>query len=309
MKDQIAAGINFSASGIPYWTMDIGGFAVEQRYDKPTPEALTEWRELNTRWFQYGSFLPIFRSHGQYPFREIFNIAPEGTDVYKTLVFYDKLRYKLLPYYYSLAGNIYLEDDSFIRGLFMDFGSDKNVLSIGDQFMAGPSLMVCPVYTFKARKREVYFPSGSGWYNLLTGKYYEGGQSSEVEAPLNEAPVFVKAGSIVPTGPDIQYTSEKPSDPIVLFVYTGQDGSFTLYDDAGVDYGYEQGKYSTIPISYDEQNSTLTIGERMGTYDAMLQERRFELKWVSQDTPVGTMSQGKPDTVITYTGEKVLVKR
>jgi alpha-D-xyloside xylohydrolase len=191
----------------------------------------------------------------------------------------------------------------------MDFGNDQKTLSIGDQFMAGPALMVCPVYSFKERKRDVYLPEGSDWYDLLSGKYFAGGQTYEVDAPLNKVPVFVKSGSIVPVGPDIQYTSEKPSDPTRLYIYTGQDGSFTLYDDEGVNYNYEQGKYATIPLAYNDEDGTLTIGARTGSYSGMLEARTFELKWIGKDEPEGIMTQSKPDKVVQYTGQEVIVKR
>ena len=145
MKAQIPAGINFSMSGLPYWTMDIGGFVVERRFEQPNEEATEEWRELLTRWHQFGAFVPIFRSHGQYPFREIYNTAPESHTAYKSMVYYNKLRYRLMPYIYSLAGSSYHDDYTIMRGLVMDFGKDTSVLNIGDQFMLGPSLLVNPV--------------------------------------------------------------------------------------------------------------------------------------------------------------------
>lgn len=308
-QDQIATGINFSLSGIPYWTMDIGGFAVENKYENATGETLNEWRELNARWFQFGAFCPIFRSHGQFPFREIFNIAPEGHEAYETMVYYDQLRYRLMPYVYSLAAQSYFNDYTIMRGLVMDFGNDEKVRSIADQYMFGPALLINPVYQYKARSRDLYLPASSGWYDLYTGKYFNGGQTISSEAPLSRLPVFVRAGSIIPTGPEIQYVTEKPADPITLYVFTGKDGSFEIYEDENVNYNYEQGKYSIIPISYKDDQGTLTIGARKGFFNGMLKERQFEIVWVNADRPVGVALKSRPDQVIKYTGEQVTITR
>jgi alpha-D-xyloside xylohydrolase len=216
MKAQISAGLNYSLSGIPYWTMDIGGFCVEGRYTRAREgsEDLEEWRELNTRWYQFGSFCPLFRSHGQFPLREVYNIAPGGHPAYNSMVYFDKLRYYLMPYIYSLAGLTYYNDYTIMRAMEMDFGYDENVKNIGDQYMFGPSFLVAPVYRYKARTREVYLPKSCGWYDFYSGKYFSGGQVIEAEAPYERIPLFVKEGSVIPVGPAIQYTDEKPADPI-----------------------------------------------------------------------------------------------
>lgn len=308
LKDQIASGVNFSLSGIPYWTMDIGGFAVESRYYDAKGEALNEWRELNTRWFQFGAFCPIFRSHGQYPYREIYNIAPEGHEVYNTMVFYDKLRYRLLPYIYSLAGHTFLNDYTIMRGLIMDFPDDENVRYIGDQYMFGPSLLINPVVEYKARSREVYLPSGTGWYDLYAGKYSEGGVTVKADAPLSRMPVFVKEGSIIPAGPELQYTGEKTMEEITLFVYTGRDARFELYEDEGVNYNYEKGNFTLIPMQYEETSHTLTIGERKGEYTGMLHNRTFRIVWISKDKPAGMNFTAPPVNTVTYDGKPVTIK-
>lgn len=307
MKTQISAGINFSMSGVPYWTMDAGGFATEQRYQNPQGENLNEWRELNTRWFQFAAFAPLFRSHGQYPFREIYNISPEGNPAYNSMVYYDKLRYKLMPYIYSLAGQTHVNDYTIMRGLAMDFAGDDNVKNIGDAYMFGPALYINPVYTYKATSRQVYLPAGQGWYDLYSGKYTEGGQSITADAPYERMPVFVKAGSIIPTGPDMQYVNEKPADVITLFVYAGKDGSFNLYEDEGVNYNYEQGKYSIIPITYNEQTKTVTIGKRQGSFTGMLQNRKFKIVLVSATKAVGIDNASQPVKTISYKGNAVSV--
>jgi alpha-D-xyloside xylohydrolase len=308
-QDQIATGINFSLSGIPYWTMDIGGFAVEKRYEKATGETLNEWRELNTRWFQFGTFCPIFRSHGQYPLREIWNIAPEGHEAYESMVYYDKLRYRLMPYLYTLAGQSYFSDYTIMRGLVMDFNEDENVHSIGDQYMFGPSLLINPVYSFKATSRKVYLPEQSGWYDLNTGKYFEGGQTLDAPAPYKQIPVFVKSGSIIPAGPVSQYADEKKADPLTLYIYEGADATFELYEDEGINYNYEQGKYTVINFQYDDKNKSLTIHKRKGEFSGMLNERNFEIVWVSKDRPAGLGLTAQPDQVVNYKGEEVKVQK
>lgn len=306
-KDQIAAGVNFSLSGIPYWTMDIGGFAVEKRYEHATGETLNEWRELNTRWFQFGVFVPIFRSHGQFPYREIYNIAPEKSDAYNTLVYYDKLRYRLMPYIYSLAGQSYFNNYTIMRGLVMDFNADKNVHNIADQYMFGPSLLINPVSEYKATSRKVYLPASTGWYDFYTGKYFNGGQTLDVDAPLNKIPVFVKEGSIIPAGPEIQYATEKKADPLTLYVFTGANAHFELYEDEDVNYNYEQNQYTSIPFDYNEATHTLTIGARQGSYKAMLEERNFHIVLVSSSHPVGVGLTAPPDQVIRYTGQSTTI--
>lgn len=294
MKAQISAGLNFAVSGIPYWTMDIGGFCVENRYvagqaefDKTGRENADykEWRELNTRWYQFGAFCPLYRAHGQYPFREVWNIAPEGHPTYNSILYYTKLRYNLMPYIYSLAGMTYLNDYTIMRPLVMDFTADAQVNNIGDQFMFGPAMMVAPVYEYGARSREMYFPAICGWYDFYSGKYVSGGQKLTVDAPYEHIPLFVREGAIIPYGPDMQYSDEKPASEITLYVYAGQDGAFTLYEDEGVNYNYEKGQYATIPFTYKEAEGTLTVGARKGEFPGMLKERTFNVVKVSKDKP------------------------
>ncbi len=302
MKAQISSGMNFCLSGIPYWSMDIGGFAVESRYEHPNDADLDEWRELNTRWFQFGTFCPIFRVHGQFPLREMYNIAPDNHPAYQSMMAYDKLRYRLMPYIYSLTGMVTHQDYTIMRGLVMDFGYDEKTLDINDQYMFGPAFLVNPVSEYKARTRSLYLPSGTGWYDLRTGKYIKGGQTIQADAPYTEMPVYVKAGSIIPCGPEIQYTTEKPADPIRLFVYTGNDGSFTLYEDENVNYNYEKGIFSTITMSYNEKKKELTIGKREGEFVRMLEKRTFEIIWISKLKASGLDFQAKSDVTVMYDG-------
>ena len=192
MKAQISAGLNFAVSGIPWWTMDIGGFCVENRYVQAQDiwdetgkenEDMREWRELNTRWFQFGAFAPLYRAHGQYPFREPWEIAPEGHPAYESIVWYTKLRYRLMPYIYSLAGKTWFDDYTIMRPLVMDFMEDTRVNGIGDAYMFGPAFLVAPVYEYGARTREICFPECGGWYDFYTEEFREGGTVATVEAP------------------------------------------------------------------------------------------------------------------------------
>ena len=310
-KAQISAGLNHSLSGNPYWTMDIGGFCVEKRYEraKEGSEDIKEWRELNSRWTQFGAFAPLFRTHGQFPYREVYNIAPATDPAYKSIVYYDRLRYRLMPYIYTMAGEVYLNDYTIMRPMVMDFGSDAKVNDLGDQYMFGPSFLVCPVYTYKARSREVYFPQNSGWYDFYNGNYTAGGQNKMVDAPYERMPLFVKEGSIVPIGEPIQYASEKPAAPITIYVYTGKNASFTLYEDEGTNYNYEKGQYTTIPFVYDDKSKELTIGERKGDFDGMVKERTFHIVFVGKDTPKGFDTNPVPDKTVQYNGTQLKINR
>lgn len=298
MKAQISAGLNFALSGIPYWTMDIGGFCVEKRYEKATEgsEDMNEWRELNTRWFQFGAFCPLFRSHGQYPYREIYNISPAGHPAYNSMVYYTNLRYRLMPYIYTLAGKTYFEDYTIMRALVMDFGADAKTHNISDQYMFGPSLMVCPIYEYKARSREVYFPAGSNWYDFESNKFIKGGQTLNVEAPYERMPLYVREGSIIPMGREIQNTKQLQTDNLTIYVYTGADGEFTIYEDEGTNYNYEKGAYAKIKLTYNEKSKTLSVGAIEGEYQGMPKDRKFNVIFISKD-----ITSVKP-IVIDYNG-------
>jgi alpha-D-xyloside xylohydrolase len=309
MKNQISAGVNFSMSGIPYWTMDIGGFAVEKRYEKPNAADLEEWREQMTRWYQFGAFVPLFRAHGQLPVREVFNVAPETHPAYQSILYYDKLRYRLLPYVYSLAGNAYLNNGTIMRGLVMDFPNDSLATNLNDEYLFGPSLLINPVCNYKERTREVYLPQNAGWYDLYKGEYFEGGKKINADAPYEKMPVFVKAGSIIPFGHELQYTSEKPADVITLYVYTGADGSFNLYEDEGTNYNYEKGAYAQIPINYSDAAKTLTIGDRTGSFNGMLQKRKFNIVLITKENKTGIDTQRNTDLTVDYSGRLVTIRR
>ena len=302
MKAQIAAGLNFSMSGLPYWTMDIGGFAVEHRYEHAQGKDLDEWREQMTRWYQFGAFCPLFRVHGQYPYREIYNVAPESHPAYRSMLYYDKLRYRLLPYLYSLSGMTWRRDYTLMRGLVMDFEKDPAVNNIGDEYMLGPSLLIAPVTEYHAVDRSVYLPAGQGWYDLYSGKYAPGGQRIDAAAPYERIPIFVKEGSILPFGPDLQYTAEKTADTISLFVYTGKDAHFILYEDEGTNYNYEKGAFAEIPFTYNEATATLTVGQREGSFDHMLQKRTFRIIRITKDQPAALDFDQPAFSLIQYEG-------
>jgi len=308
LEAQISAGLNFCLSGIPYWTTDVGGFSVESRYMDAKGEDLDEWRELMTRWFQFAAFCPLFRVHGEYPYREMFYVAPTDHPAYQSMLYYDKLRYRLMPYIYSLTGMVTHKDYTIMRALVMDFGYDKKVFNIGNQYMFGPALLINPVTEYKSRKRSVYLPAGTGWYELETGKYLEGGQKIIADAPYTDIPVYVKEGSIIPFGPEIQYSDEKPANPLILYVYTGKNGEFELYEDENVNYNYEKGKFSIIPFNYDEKTHTLTIGERQGEFPGMLEERTIHVVWVSKDKKAKLDFNIKPDKILKYDGSEKTVK-
>ena len=325
MRAQMTAGLNYSMSGLPFWGMDQGGFCVENRYaaaqqlfDKSgvENEDLKEWRELQARWSQFGTFIPLFRVHGQWPLREIWNIAPDNHPAYKSFVYYDKLRYRLMPYLYSMAGWVHTKDYTMMRGLVMDFNGDAEIYNIKDQWMFGPALMACPVGYYKARNRSVYFPKQSGWYDLYSGeKIIDAEDTSHlssrrlvVDAPYERIPVYVREGSIIPYGPEMQYSDERPADNITLYVYAGRNGEFQLYEDEGTNYNYEKGKFATIDITYDDAAKTLTFGKRNGSFNGMLKERNFRIVYVTADQPRPLDFEPQNVPVVNYKGNQVVVK-
>ena len=317
MRAQMTAGLNYSISGIPFWGMDQGGFCVENRYvaaqqlydrTKVENEDLKEWRELQTRWNQFGAFIPLFRSHGQWPLREIWNIAPDEHPAYRSFVYYDKLRYRLMPYLYSMAGWAHFMDYTLMRPLIMDFNGDKEVENIGNQWMFGPALMACPVGYYKARNRSVYFPKQSGWYNLYTNEYIEGGQNLVVDAPYEQIPVFVREGAIIPFGPSMQWSDEKPAELINLYVYAGKNGSFQLYEDEGSNYNYEKGKYATIDITYDDAAKTVSFGARKGQFNGMLKNRQFNVVLITKEAAKPLNLENPEGKYVNYNGKAISIQ-
>ena len=308
-KRQIPAGLNFSLCGIPHWNTDIGGFFLGN-YPQKTLDP--DYRELHVRWMQFGTFCPMMRSHGADAAREIWQFGKKGEPYYDAIEKYINLRYSLLPYIYSTSWQVTRHQASFLRALSMDFPADRRVWDMGSEYMFGASFLVCPVtdpmYTrmegenrvpdfSQVKNAEVYLPEGAAWYDFWTNERLEGGQTVEKAAPLDILPLYVKAGSIVPRGPQVQYATEKPWDNLEVWVYPGADGSFCLYEDEFDNYNYEQGAYTEIPMRWDDSSRTLTIDARQGSYKGMLETRRFTVR-----TADGT------EKTVTYTGKKVRVK-
>ncbi len=315
MRAQITAGLNYSVAGVPIWGQDIGGFCVEKRHEKAfnlynetgrVNEDLKDWRELQARWHQWGVFTPLYRTHGQYPTREIWNIAPEGDPAYNSILYCHKLRYRLMPYIYSLAGAVHYNDYTMLRPLVMDFTADTKVNNIGDQFLFGPAIMVAPVTHYGDRSREVYLPAGAKWYDFYCGKAYEGGQTITAAAPYEHTPVFVPSGSIILTGPDMEWSDEKPADNITVYVFAGRNGKFTLYEDEGTNYNYEKGAAAFIDMNYDDATKTLTISQRRGSFKGMLEKRTFNVVLVSDDSPAA-VDTDKAGKTVAYDGSEVSV--
>ena len=332
-RKQITAGLNFSLTGMPHWNSDLGGFFAGSYNANGSTSATKNpmYQELYVRWVQFGAFCPMMRSHGADTPREFFWYGKAGEPVYDALVDAVKLRYSLMPYLYSTAWDVSHNQSTFMRALFMDFINDKKTWNIGNEYMFGKAILVAPVlhaqYTPEQKQdllkenegwgqvkkdngtaiwsvdftqpkdMEVYLPSGCKWYDYWTNEYYEGGQNLKVTTTLNKIPLFVRAGSIIPIGPDVQYTNEKKWDNLIINVYPGADGTFTLYEDEGDNYNYESGAYTEIPMTWNDTSHTLTIGSKKGSYNGMLSERKFTVR-----TPNGN------EKTITYKGKKVTVK-
>ena len=297
-KRQIPAGLNYSISGMPYWTTDIGGFVSGDPNDPA-------YHELFVRWFQFGTFSPIFRVHGTRSTdqNELWSYGPEAQ---KILTNYDRLRYELIPYIYSVAWKATNEGYTPMRPLVMDFRTDPRALNIGDQFMFGPAILVNPVVEEKATTRHLYLPS-TKWYDFWTGAALQGAQAIDTSAPLEKLPLFVRAGSIVPMGPDLQFASEKPADPIELRIYPGANGDFVLYEDENDNYNYEKGTYALIPFHWEDGKHTLTIGARSGRFPGMLENRKFRIVVVRDGHGTGIGQTGTADKELEYSGSPVTI--
>lgn len=284
LKKQVVEGIKFSMSGMPYWTLDIGAFFAGNKplwfWNGDYNDGVKDlgYRELYVRWFQYGTFLPMFRSHGTDTPREPWNFGKPGGIFYDTIVKFIKLRYKLLPYIYSVAAEMYQNDTTMLRSLMFDFAQDEKVKELSDSFMFGKALLVCPVtepmyYRVNSEAlsdidkiRKVYLPKGAKWYDFWTNEMYSGGQTLNYKAELDSVPLFVKAGSIIPVSAPISYADEKSGEVSEILVYTGADASFTLYNDEGDNYSYEKGNFAAITLNYKENEKTLTFGQSHGSF-------------------------------------------
>jgi alpha-D-xyloside xylohydrolase len=331
LRKQVPAGLSYSLTGNPNFNTDIGGFfcgSYNTRGGGSAPRN-PQFQELYVRWMQYGLFCPVFRSHGADAPREIWQFGKKGEPVYDAIEKQIRLRYRLIPYLYSTAWQVTSKNDSYMRPLFSDFANDKKVWNLTDEFMFGRSILAAPIvnpqYTeekiirtdamtgwnrqnatdgsnngaidFTATKTATkYLPKGATWYDFWTSKYYAGGQDVTLETSLDRVPMFVRAGSILPLGPEMQYVGEKAWDNLELRIYPGANGSFTLYEDEGDNYNYEKGAYATITFQWNDKARTLTIGERKGSYPGMLQKRQFTIV-----TPNGKQK------VIEYNGQKMQV--
>ena len=300
-SDQIPQGLNACASGIPYWTSDIGGYHLGwQVPDWTDPDK----REMFVRWFQFGAFCPIFRIHGKGE-RALFSKNwDEATRA--ALVKWDRLRYRLLPYIYSLAGAVTQENYTPMRALAFDFRTDSNVYRIRDQYIFGPAFLVNPVTVGGARKRGVYLPS-AGWFDFWTGVRLTGGQVVEAAAPVDQMPLYVRAGSIVPMGPVMEYATERPADTIELRIYPGADGQFTLYEDANDGYQYERGQFAETRLEWVDARKELVVRGVKGSFPGMLRHRVFRVVLVREGHGVGVDTEEAVDKVVEYSGREVSI--
>jgi alpha-D-xyloside xylohydrolase len=300
LAHQVAGGLNFALSGYPYWTTDVGGYW--QPHDRPPDDPV--YQELYARWFEFGTFCPIFRTHGHRAHNEMWTYDK----IQPLLLTYDRLRYRLMPYIYSLAWRVSDQDYTIQRPLVMDWRTDPNTWNIGDQFMFGPAILVNPVLKQDASHRSVYLPTAPAWYDFWSGTSLQGGKDIDAEAPLQRIPLFIRAGSILPLGPEIEYADQESAEPIELRVFRGADGSFDLYQDEGDNYNYEKGAHAIIPLHWSESTRTLTIGNRDGQYPGMPQEIAFNIVWVSSGHGAGETVEGKPDRAIRYAGKATSVQ-
>ncbi len=298
-RRQISAGLSFSMSGLPYWTTDVGGFFRPD--DQYTSNA---YRELLTRWFEYGTFSPLFRVHGYKSNAELWNYGPA---VEKILTQYDELRYRLLPYIYSAAWGVTNRGETLMRALPLEFSSDSRARAISDQFLFGPALLINPVIAEGAKERALYLPAETEWVDFWTGKRMSGGQTITADAPLDMIPIYSRAGSIVPFGPHAESAAAK-ADPVELRVYPGASGDFNFYEDEGDNYDYERGAYSVIPLHWDDRAATLTIGDRRGSFPGALEHRTFRIVLVREGHGTGIAPSSDPDATIDYRGKKTSVK-
>lgn len=331
-RNQVPICLNYTLTAAPHVNTDIGGFfanAYNKRSQDNTAIQNPQFQELYVRWMQFGLFCPMMRSHGTEVYREVYLYGKEGEPIYDALTSAIRMRYALMPYIYSTAWQVTRHDDSFMRALMMDFKSDPQTWDNNRQYMFGRSFLVCPVvdplYTeekivktdamsgWDAKKEDtslwpaadwtqthsyqVYLPAGTDWYDYWTNERLQGGQTLEADAPISHSPLYVRAGSIVPVGPDVQYAQQKPWDVLDVYVYPGADAAFTLYEDEGDNYNYEQGAYTTIDFKWNDRSHALTIGRRQGSYPGMIADRQFRIHLI-----------GGGEVTVAYTGKTVKVK-
>jgi len=329
LRKQVPAGLSFTLTGNPNFNTDIGGFFCGSYNTKGSGSAPKnpQFQELYVRWMQYGMFCPVFRSHGADAPREIWQFGKKGEPVYDAIEKMIRLRYRLLPYLYSIAWQVTSNNDSYMRPLFSDFAQDKKVWNITDEFMFGRNILATPIVDPQYTEEKIirtdamtgwdrqdvggkkdegqyvdwtetksvskYLPKGSRWYDFWTNTIYQGGQTITLKTTLDQVPMFVRAGSILPLGPEMQYVGEKSWAHLEVRVYPGADGRFTLYEDEGDNYNYERGIYSTIELQWDDHSRTLSISKRIGSYPGMLQTREFKI----------VLPDGKQQTIL-YDGQQ-----
>ena len=304
LRNQIPAALNISLTGIPYWNSDIGGFFSDRKF----PEGVKDpaFHELYVRWMQFAAFTGMMRSHGTNTPREIFMFGERGYWAFDAQEKMINLRYRLLPYIYSTSWEVTSNGGSLMRALFSDFPEDKKVTDIGDESMFGKSILVAPVIS-EVKRRSLYLPEGTQWIDFLTGEKQKGGQEISREAPIDIIPLYVKAGSIIPAGPSVQFATEKSWDDLQVRIYPGADGEFTLYEDEDDNYNYEKGKYTTVRMTWSDKDRQLTIHPRQGSYDGMLQNRNFRI--VVVDNLKGLGLDNESYTVnVEYKGKKLNIK-
>jgi len=323
LRNQISAGLNFSLCGIPYWNSDIGGFFL---WNFPQKLDDANYRELYARWIQLGAFCPMMRSHGTDAPREIYQFGEKGDKIYDTIEKFINLRYRLLPYIYSTSWDVTANQSTMMRALVMDFADDKQALDIKDQYMFGKSLLICPVTTpmyskisvqgndtiriedfSQIKNANVYLPKGTDWIDFWTGEKLSGGRMVAKATPIDIMPLYIKAGSILPIGPEVQYATEEKWGNLEIRIYEGANGEFTLYEDEGDNYNYEKGIYSTITFTWDNPNKVLNIRDRKGTFPGMLTTRTFKVVLVSENHGTGLEATDHIDKIVKYTGMNIKI--
>lgn len=326
LRNQIPAGLNFTFCGIPYWNTDLGGFFGWEYNNDCTNVA---YQELHARWFQWGCFMPLMRNHCSSPMmNEIWRFGKEGDWAYDAQKRFIDLRYRLLPYIYSLTGAVTHENGTIMRPLVMDFATDRKAILLDNEYMFGKNILVCPVtqplYTKKVEGNkgvatvaniakasspvQVYLPKGSKWIDFWTNEMIEGGREISRECPISIMPLYIKAGSILPLGPKVQYTSEKKWNDLDICIYPGANGEFTLYEDEFDNYDYEKGAFTSIRFTWDDANRTLTISDRNGSYPGMLKNRRFNLTVMKPGKQNAETVMIKADKKVSYSGKKMSFK-
>lgn len=306
-KKQIPAALNFTLNGIPYWNADIGGFFAG-RWAKDGGAKNPEFQELYTRWMQFATFTPLMRSHGTEIPREIYNFGTRGDSIFDAQERFINLRYSLLPYTYSTAWNVTKKGGSIMRALFMDFPADKQVHDLDGEYLYGKSILVAPVTDKGVTAKTVYLPAGSVWYDFWTGEKLNGSNSINKATPIDILPLYVKAGSIIPWGPKVQFAEEKKWDNLEIRIFPGADADFTLYEDENNNYNYEKGRYSEIFFHWNDISRILTIEKRKGNFPGMLSHRNFKLVVVDKNAGLGITQSQKISKTIYYSGQSKSIK-